>query len=162
MSFRIALRGLLYLCLFLPAAAFAGTAVLSGSFDGSEPKTAPLPGTCLGTDPLGYQQAGSFQVSVSGLYAILDAYNIIGVDISALIYSGSFDVNAPLANLVTPDGVDVATDSQSECRDELHSRRSAMVFEPGTGVGKPAGGLGCRTVRTRRDHFGPQGERYRQ
>ncbi len=108
MNFRKTLRGLLLLCLLLPAGAFAANSVLSGSFDGSEPKTAPLPGTCGGTDPLGYLQAGSFQVAVSGLYTVQDAYNIIGVDVSALIYAGSFDVNAPLSNLVTPNGVDVA------------------------------------------------------
>jgi hypothetical protein len=91
-----------------PTAVFAANSVLSGVFDGSEMKTAPLPGTCGGSDSLGYLQAGSFKVSVSGLYTISEAYNVIGVDVSALVYSGSFNVNSPLANLVTVDGVDVA------------------------------------------------------
>lgn len=100
---------LLFTCLILPTEVFAANAVLSGVFDGSEPKTAPLPGTCGGTDLLGYQEAGSFTVSASGAYDVIEAYNVIGVDVSALIYSGSFNVNAPLTNLVTPDGVDSAT-----------------------------------------------------
>jgi hypothetical protein len=108
MSFRNALIGLLFLCILAPTAVFAANSVLSGAFDGSEMKTAPLPGTCLwNTDPLGYLQAGSFKVSVSGLYTISDAYQALGVDVSALIYSGSFNVNAPLTNLVTVNGVDV-------------------------------------------------------
>lgn len=106
MNFRNTLKGLWILCMMLPVAAFASNSVLSGAFDGSEMKTAPLPGTCGGTDPLGYLQAGSFQVSVSGVYTISDAYNVIGVDISALVYRGSFNVNSPLTNLVTLDGAD--------------------------------------------------------
>jgi hypothetical protein len=109
MSFHNALKVLLFLCMLAPTAAFAANSVLSGVFDGSEMKTAPLPGTCGGTNPLGYLQAGSFKVSVSGQYTILDAYNVIGVDISALVYSGSFNVNSPLTNLVTVDGGDDAS-----------------------------------------------------
>ena len=97
MNFRNALKGLLFICLLLPAGAFAANSVLSGTFDGSESKLRSLPGTCFGyvedeDDPnrrLGYQEAGTFQVSVSGVYSVLEAYNSIGVDISALIYSGS-------------------------------------------------------------------------
>ena len=112
MEWKMNLRGLLWslLCTltFLPSSAFAVNSVLSGEFDGSEPKIESLPGTCFADEPLGYLQAGSFQVSASGNYYVTDAYNVIGVDISALIYSGSFDPNLPLANLVTPNGVDIA------------------------------------------------------
>jgi len=109
MNFRKTLSGLLLLCMLAPTAAFAANSVLSGVFDGSEMKTAPLPGTCPWDNaPLGYLQAGSFTVSVSGEYTISDAYNVVGVDISALVYSGSFNVNSPATNLVTPDGADFA------------------------------------------------------
>jgi hypothetical protein len=108
MSISKILGCLVVTCVLLPTSAFATNSVLSGIFDGSESKTAPLPGTCGGTDPLGFQQAGSFTVSASGTYTVTEAYNVIGVDISALIYSGSFNVNNPLANLVTPIGVDSA------------------------------------------------------
>ena len=57
---------------------------------------------------LAYQQVGTFQVSASGLYTIVDAYNLFGVDVSAVIYVDSFDPSSPATNLVTPDGVDVA------------------------------------------------------
>jgi len=110
MSFRYALKVLMFLSMMTPAVALAAHSVLSGAFDGSEMKTAPLPGTCGGTEPLGYLQAGSFKVTVSGLYTLSEAYNVIGVDVSALVYSGSFNVNAPLINLVTPDGVDIVAD----------------------------------------------------
>lgn len=101
--------GCLIACLILlPTGVFAANSVLSGVFDGSEPTTAPLPGTCEGPDPLGYQQAGSFTVSSTGTYTVSEAFQFIGVDISALIYSGSFNPNSPQTNLVTPNGVDLA------------------------------------------------------
>jgi len=95
--------------LFLaPNAVMAVNTVLSGEFDGSEPGIAPLPGSCGGEKPLGFQQAGTFQVSASGTYTVVDAFNEIGVDVTALIYQGSFNSNSPQTNLVTPDGVDLA------------------------------------------------------
>jgi hypothetical protein len=98
----------MFVCMMLPPGAFAANSVLSGVFDGSEPKISPLPGTCGGSDPLAYLQAGEFQVSVSGTYTAIDAYNVIGVDVSALIYSGSFNPDFPQVNLVTLFGVDIA------------------------------------------------------
>ncbi len=91
----------------VPVTALAVNSVLSGVFDGSESVAAPLPGTCGGTEPLGYQEVGSFQVSVSGIYTITDAYNYIGVDVSANIYRGSFDPGNPGANLVSAEGIDL-------------------------------------------------------
>ena len=93
----------------LPTNALAVNSVLSGIFDGSEPKTGPLPGTCSGeTRLLGYQDAGVFQVSISGLYTVVDAYNVVGLDVSALVYQGSFNPNAPQSDLLSPDGIDVS------------------------------------------------------
>ena len=99
-----------FLCVLmaLSSSAFAVNSVLSGVFDGSEPKTGALPGTCLSEEPLGYLEAGTFQVSASGTYVIVEAYNVIGVDVSALIYADNFDPNFPQANLVTANGVDIA------------------------------------------------------
>ncbi|MBT8047463.1 MAG: hypothetical protein HKN57_13715 [Xanthomonadales bacterium] len=91
----------------LSPGAFAANAVLSGIFDGSEAKLAPLPGTCGGDEALGYQETGPFQVSATGVYTILDAYYEIGVSVSALIYENSFDPQSPLANLVTPEGIGI-------------------------------------------------------
>ncbi|MFC1696391.1 hypothetical protein ACFL1C_09790 [Pseudomonadota bacterium] len=98
----------LFTLMFFSSSVFAVNSVLSGVFDGSEQKTAALPGTCLTEEPLGYLEAGTFQVSASGTYFVVEAYNFIGVDVSALIYADNFDPNFPQANLVTPDGVDVA------------------------------------------------------
>jgi hypothetical protein len=106
MNFRSVLGCLLFACMSLPTGVFAANSMLSGVFDGSEATLAPLPGTCLGSDPLGYQQAGTFTVSTSGTYEVIEAYNVIGLDVSALIYSGSFNPNSPLSNLVTTNGVD--------------------------------------------------------
>ncbi len=102
----------LYCCalLALPASAFAASSVLTGTFDGSEPKTGALPGACLTSETIGYQKVDSFQVSSSGLYTVIDAFNYIGVDIVGEIYEGSFDPDSPLTNLVTPIGVDVLED----------------------------------------------------
>jgi len=111
MSYQMVLKGILFFCLLLPASAFAANSMLSGTLDGSEPTASPLPGTCPGTEPLGYQQAGTFEVSTTGLYTITDAFDYYhGVDISALVYSNNFNINSPLTNLVTPDGVDETAD----------------------------------------------------
>lgn len=102
----------LFFCalLALPASAFAASSVLTGTFDGSESKTGALPGTCNTSEAIGYQKVDSFQVSSSGLYTVIDAFNFIGVDIVGEIYQGSFDPGSPLNNLVTPNGVDVLED----------------------------------------------------
>ena len=97
--------------LALPGLAQAANTVLAGTFDGSEPKRAPLPGTCGGSDPLAYQQAGTLQVSVTGDYTVYDALWLNGIkngglDVSALLYTGVFNANNPTLNLVTGDGVD--------------------------------------------------------
>ncbi len=102
--------------LMLPGTALATNTVLSGIFDGSESATAPLPGTCRSNDndPLMYQEVPAFQVSVSGTYTIVDAFNpnksFSGVDITAVLYEGSFNPALPQTNLITPDGVDVTAD----------------------------------------------------
>lgn len=102
---------MLFLGLLLPLNVSATNSMLSGVFDGSELTAPPLPGTCGGTEPLGYLQAGTFQVSATGLYTITDAFHFYhGVDISALVYSNNFSINTPLTNLVTPEGVDDTAD----------------------------------------------------
>lgn len=107
MKFRILVTAFACALFALPATVFANDSVLTGKFDGSESKTSALPGTCEGSELLAYQQVGTFQVSASGLYTILDAYNIFGVDVSAVIYVDNFDPASPGSNLVTPNGVDV-------------------------------------------------------
>lgn len=99
--------------LALPGLAQSATAttVISATFDGSEARTAPLPGTCGGDVALAYVNAGDLRVSVTGDYIVYDALGFIGsrhpgVDVSALIYQGPFDVNNPGRNLVTMDGID--------------------------------------------------------
>ncbi|MFC1690470.1 hypothetical protein ACFL07_12605 [Pseudomonadota bacterium] len=108
MIYRLKLVALIVLLAVFPLNALALNSVVSGIFDGSEPTTAPLPGTCGGTEPLGYQEVGVFQVSESGNYTMTDPYNFLGVDISALVYENSFNPNNPGTNLVTPNGVDEA------------------------------------------------------
>ena len=106
MIHRLKHAALLSILALFPLSALAVNSVVSGIFDGSEPRSAPLPGTCGGTEPLGYQEVGVFQVSESGDYTMTDPYNFIGVDISANVYENNFDANNPGNNLITPDGVD--------------------------------------------------------
>ncbi len=108
MFYRLQIAALTILLAVIPLSAFAVNSAVSGVFDGSEQRIAPLPGTCGGTEPLGYQEVGVFQVSESGIYTLTDPYNFIGVDISANVYQNSFNANNPASNLVTPDGVDEA------------------------------------------------------
>lgn len=98
----LALAGLL----MAPGQVFAANSVLSAVFDGSEMRTDPLPGSCGGSRQLSYQDAGTFQVAADGTYLIFDAFNLNGVDVTALIYEGAFDPNSPGTNLLTPNGVD--------------------------------------------------------
>jgi hypothetical protein len=91
---------------WLPGTLWATNTVLSGIFDGSETRIAPLPGTCSGAPSLGYRSVSGVQVSASGSYSVVDAFNNLGVDVTALLYSGSFNPNAPQSNLLTPGGID--------------------------------------------------------
>jgi hypothetical protein len=96
----------------LPGSLWAANTVLSGIFDGSEAKTAPLPGTCDPDHSLGYQVVSPVQVTATGQYYVVDAMQFFGAgarsgaDVSALVYSGSFNPNSPQANLLTPGGID--------------------------------------------------------
>lgn len=93
--------------LMAPTASLASNTVLSGVFDGSESKTAPLPGSCGGDRQIGYQDVGEFTVSAAGEYMVMDAFNRNdGLDVTGLIYAGSFNPDLPEANLLTPVGVD--------------------------------------------------------
>ena len=116
MNFRLSLAGLVFLLAMAPASALAVNSVLSGLFDGSEPKINSLPGTCsrAANEQLGYQQYGNVQVAATGEYTVADAFNFIGVDISANIYRNSFDPGNPQANLVTPNGIDEVEDVDLE------------------------------------------------
>jgi len=105
MKKQLLVLGILLLC--QPGLAAAASTVLAGSFDGSEPKTAPLYSICDAKDPLAYQDAGALRVSASGTYSVLDVlylegakYN--GVDLTILLYSGPFDAANPSVNLVRP------------------------------------------------------------
>jgi hypothetical protein len=92
--------------LALPVTAAATNTVLSGLFDGSEMARAGLPGGCGAGGTLKYQVISPVQVSASGEYYIFDVYNFFAGDITAMLYSGAFNPNAPLANTVTPNGID--------------------------------------------------------
>ncbi len=94
------------LFLLAPLSSWAVNTVLSNVFDGTEAKTSPLPGSCGGDGLLAYQASTTFQVSASGSYLVVDAFNVNGVDVTALIYQGGFDPANPQNNLVTLTGVD--------------------------------------------------------
>lgn len=96
------------LSLFLPSTSWA-VDVLSGTFDGSEPKIDPLPAGCGSIFQLPYQQVG-FQVSVSGQYVIVDVNNFNQRDITINVYQGSFNPGNPAANFV--EDVDRADSAQ--------------------------------------------------
>lgn len=103
------LKGLvLLLALSAPGVSMAANTVLTGTFDGAESRLQPLPGSCGGDDQLAYLNVGTIQFADGGFYTIKDAFNFNGVDVTALIYQGGFNPGAPLDNLVTPNGVDVA------------------------------------------------------
>ena len=70
--------------LVAPTQAFAANSVLSNVFDGAELRTDPLPGSCGGDRQLGYQDTGTFQVAASGEYLVADAFNLNGLDVTAL------------------------------------------------------------------------------
>jgi hypothetical protein len=92
--------------ILMPTQAFAANAVLSDVFDGSEMRIDPLPGSCGGDSQLSYQDAGTFSVAADGTYLVADAFNLNGVDVTALIYDGPFDPANPENNLLTPFGID--------------------------------------------------------
>jgi len=103
------------LLLALPGLVQAANTVLAGTFDGTEAKGAPLPGTCGGSDPLAYRQVGTLQVTVTGTYTVYDALYLNdikngGLDVSALLYNGVFNIDNPTLNLVTDDGIDYVTE----------------------------------------------------
>lgn len=105
MNSRVFATVLLLGSLVVPGTAAAINTVLAGEFDGSEPRIAPLRGTCNTSSPLAYQEAGTFQVAASGTYLVFDVFNFSGVDIAANIYEGPFDPNNP-SSPITPDGID--------------------------------------------------------
>jgi hypothetical protein len=94
-----------FAALFASVPAMAANSVLSDEFDGSEAVISHLPGGCDDENQLGYQQTG-FQVSMDGPYTVTDAFHETRADIVAVIYQDSFDPNNPLANILTPAGID--------------------------------------------------------
>ena len=110
MNYRNVTACFAFVMLLASNAVLASNSVLSGIFDGSESSIAKLPGTCDGPGELGYQEIKPVRVSVSGTYTVVDAFNFNGVDVTAVIYEGSFNPNSPQNNIVTPDGIDVAED----------------------------------------------------
>ncbi len=107
---RMCKSAIFLLAFLVHGSVLATNSVMSGFFDGSEPTTTNLPGTCSETSQLGYQLVSGVQVSMSGSYTVVDVYNFQGIDISALIYLNSFNPNSPETNLVTPFGVDDSAD----------------------------------------------------
>lgn len=86
----------------LPGTLWAANTVLSGMFDGSEERIAPLPGACPGAPSLAYQAVEGIQVTATGSYSVADAFNFHGGgDVVARLYSGSFNPNAPQNNLLS-------------------------------------------------------------
>lgn len=97
-------------CLALLAwapSAFSHNVTVSGAFDGAEPTMAASPVSCNGTAKR-FRQVGTFQVSVSGTYRIVDAGNnfpYFGVDagiadVVVILYAGSFNSGNPVTNRV--------------------------------------------------------------
>jgi hypothetical protein len=78
-------------------------------FDGSEPVIAPLLASDCTDTLVGYVQTG-FEVLESGTYYFNDAFgelrSVGGLDVTALVYDGSFDVSAPGENLIATASVD--------------------------------------------------------
>lgn len=104
---RMVCAGMAFLALLVsPVAALASNSVLAGVFDGSEDAMAAMPGTCSDGLTLGYQDAGTFEVSASGEYIVQDVIDYEGADVVVLIYDGPFDPESPASNLVTQPGID--------------------------------------------------------
>jgi hypothetical protein len=92
----------------LPGFAMAGNHVLSGDFDGSEPSTDVLPGICLSAGSLPYQVVQPVQVSISGVYTVVDAFHFEGVDVIVNVYEGAFSPSDPMNGQLTPGGIDLS------------------------------------------------------
>jgi hypothetical protein len=94
---------------FGAASAFASGSVLSGKFDGTEAVIDPLWSSACEATRLAYQQT-AFEVSASGSYYFNDAFGSLrqvgGLDVTALVYEGSFNAAAPGQNLVASADVD--------------------------------------------------------
>ncbi|NNK34128.1 MAG: hypothetical protein HKP02_13440, partial [Xanthomonadales bacterium] len=101
---KAALSGLF----LLPGFAMAGNHVFSGDFDGSEPSTDVLPGTCLSAGSLPYEVVQPLQVSASGLYTVVDAFHFDGQDVIVNVYEGVFSPSDPMSGQLTPGGIDLS------------------------------------------------------
>ena len=86
--------------LFFSSAVFANHVTLSGLFDGTEPTLTPFSGTCGNDDMLGYLEIGPIQVSSTGIYNIVDAGDLVAVDVVIRIYDGTFDPQNIQTNIV--------------------------------------------------------------
>lgn len=110
MNYRNVIVFFALLMLLASNAVLASNSVLSGIFDGSESSIAELPGNCDSGRKLIYQEIKPLRVSASGTYTVIDAFQIYGVDVVAVIYEGSFNPGSPLNNIVTEDGIDGVAD----------------------------------------------------
>lgn len=96
-------------CMLMPLSAMATNSMLTGTFLGDETATGGLPGNCGFSGDLWYQVLNPVTVDTTGVYVVQDVFNWNeGVDVTAVFYEGSFDPANPTANLVTPNGVDIA------------------------------------------------------
>ncbi len=95
--------------LFFAASSFANHVTLSGLFNGSESKIAPMPDTCgleFGDDTLGYKVIGPVTVSSSGVYNVVDAGNAVAVDVLIRFYTGAFNPANISQNYVANSSID--------------------------------------------------------
>ncbi|MBT8063399.1 MAG: hypothetical protein KJN94_00155 [Gammaproteobacteria bacterium] len=108
MNFSRLLKAALSGLFLLPGFATAGNHVFSGDFDGSEPSTDVLPGTCLSAGSLPYEVVQPLQVSASGDYTVVDAFHFDGVDVIVNVYEGVFSPSDPMSGRLTPGGIDLS------------------------------------------------------
>ncbi len=109
-NFHAVVRICILAIFFVPGLLWAvDTTVLSDEFNGLAPKIAKLPGSCAeSSDSLIYQQISPLTVSVSGAYAVADAFNNFAPygDATVAIYQGAFNPANVQQNLVAPSGFD--------------------------------------------------------
>ena len=97
--------GVLLACLLNSSAGLAGNAIMSGALFGNE-TLAPAPAFCGTLESYPHHLVGPIRVSSAGTYYVVDGslslrfYTGAGMDTTASLYQGSYDINNPNANLI--------------------------------------------------------------
>ena len=105
MKKRIGILGVLLAGFVFSSVTHAGNAIMSGEIFADDP-LAPGPSFCGSGQSYPHHLVGPIRVSSNGTYFVVDGslslafYTGVGLDTTASVYQGSYDINNPNANLV--------------------------------------------------------------